>query len=841
MAHISSDGSSHTLPTTRSLPPANDLENMPYDAAGIIYNDRINAQNARAAAPAPAPATADPKPDTSATQAPTGQQALERIAQLDDPATDDLQDLPYDLAGVLYNDRIKAHHEERAAIADAAITAEEPTWDDFANLPPGLARIAFQDALQAYNENADLAELRRVREESSNLAAGLPASYSSGPSDVAEFPTGGNSNPSAPADAVRLIHELEQPDGAGLANLPYDAAGILYNDRIVGHNAQRAQLADEAIEAFAPSIEDFDHLPPGIASFAYQQALDAFNKDPAVIELYRIRSEATNAPGALPTDPARAEGSTLDVDSMSRAEQAQLLSALDIELPASPTAEDWQAARELLTAIPDEILARAINPGWQIGYDHQIGGNATTPWLPVGAGASFNVTGQLEMSNVETDADFNQSQTIRFELEMTGEANAGYGRRNALQQIYGAYESLANSGRLSDAAMRLVNSSPILRTVAGTGRILPISFNVGVYGGTRLTYESAMSPEQAQRLANEEMTAPNPLDPLSMQEGDSILIRGQSIQGSTFEVSYKLFRMDSDDARLEGLGFGVERLDGDRVRVVAGPVETVESDLFLGAGRFGISAGVQTERSLEGQQFRTAEIDLSTAEGRELYQHFLLTGSVPTGTHPSVDRSGQAHTVEATDTARAEVNLGPLYMGAELSDAKFTESRIDFDDGSTEFDRTVRLDNRTLDYNFTTDADGQIISDRTVYQFILPNNPGGGTNALDAAYHPNADDRSIDGENHVRLAFTAGELLELRELAQQQLVDYRFNGQVTEYSDALSAETSGLVARIAEADDAGEIASILITYTGAIDEPLAALGFGQDAALPGTLTIQPVL
>ena len=75
-----------------------------------------------------------------------------------------------------------------------------------------------------------------------------------------------------------------------------------------------------------------------------------------------------------------------------------------------------------------------------------------------------------------------------------------------------------------------------------------------------------------------------------MPTGSSVLMRGQSLQGSAFEANWKAFTIGSEHTELSGLGFSVTRQEGSIVQVAAGPVETVENDLFLGIGRQGVAA-----------------------------------------------------------------------------------------------------------------------------------------------------------------------------------------------------------------------------------------------------------
>jgi hypothetical protein len=172
--------------------------------------------------------------------------------------------------------------------------------------------------------------------------------------------------------------------------------------------------------------------------------------------------------------------------------------------------------------------------------------------------------------------------------------------RTPLQKLYKWADRL---GQLPDAARQMVDGSPILRHVA---KGLPGTGSYSEFEGGRLSYEAVVTPGQGALLADGDMAGPlNPLDPLSMPSGTSVLMRGQALEGTKFELNYKAFTIGGTTTALSGLGFGVTRGEGSIVEVYSGPVETVENNAFFGLGRQGaLAVGVGSDLSMETRQMQ---------------------------------------------------------------------------------------------------------------------------------------------------------------------------------------------------------------------------------------------
>lgn len=643
--------------------------------------------------------------------------------------------------------------------------------------------------------------------------------------------------PSSPQEAVQEIWDMPPPSYSGLTAIPEVVREDYYNELVESHNAHRADLAEEAIDQFEPTLDDFSGLPSGIANLEFDTALADYRNDPFVQELGRIHEEATANPDALPSNPTAPEPSAVNVADMPIAQQSEMLAALGIELPENPTPEQLAGGIELLQALPESVIGTLFAPGFEVSFTGQPVNASTPPGLPVSGSVAVTAQGTFELSEVRTGVGFNETQTVKVEAEVRGELEVGVGNnRTTLQRAYRAYERLAGLGLLSDSAMNLVNQSPLARTVL-RGTSLPVSFSTQSYAGSRVTYEAVVTPEQGAQISDGQLALPNPFNPLSMENGTGVLLRGEALVGTSFEASYKYFTTNGSVTQLEGLAFGVNRLEGDVVQVVAGPTELVENDFFVGLGKGSISVGLGSDRSLDDQQLTFAEIDLSTESGQQAYRTFLTTGQVPTAGGEGVVQSGTQHVLTYDHTSRAELNLGPLNIGGELNNTNSQWVVTEYDDGTMGYQTVKRINDRTVQVDYVVDAEGDVIPEHTNYTFVYADNGAALSSYANSAFSGEGHE-GYTGNQHIQLTFTNAELDELRGLALAQVQDNHPNHSAEGLQFVLD-NPSGFTQTLAATETADEAARLMLNYINGYESDLLALSYGQDTALPGTFEARP--
>ncbi len=641
-----------------------------------------------------------------------------------------------------------------------------------------------------------------------------------------------------PQEAVQAIHALPVPDTGDLAGMPSYAAQSVYEGRAQTFNQTRAEAAQAALDRMAPQRSDYDGLNGATASYEYSQSLQYFNNDPYVRELNRIVDEANAKPNEIPSY-LTAPAATVDPQRVPLPQMRGALALLGVDLPPNATPEQIAAGYQILATVPEDMMGALINPGSQVTFTTGAGGISTPSFVPVRGEAGITVEGKTELSDVQTGVNFEQTQQFRMSVQTQGEAGVDFGR-TPLGTLYKWADRL---GQLPDSVRALSDSSPMLsRLVRG----LPVSGSYHEFSGARLTYEAVVTPQQGTQLANGQLeAAPNPLDPLNMPTGTSVLIRGQSLQGSAWEASYKAFTAGGTTTELDGLGFGVRRLEGSVVEVYSGPVRTVENEMFLGLGRQGtLAVGLSTEYKSETQNMSVARIDLSTSEGQAAYQQFMSTGQVPGWSPPGVQQSGTTSIYTGEHAAFIGVQVGGLELGGS-SDSQLTITRTTWQDGTIEQRNTYALgNNHVSDVSFNIGADGQPIDSQTQWRVVLGNYDSTLTSYLNDAYNrdvanPQTSYGSFDGDQHVQLTFSTSELMALRDQAR----DYVRGLQGQEKLDALDRDpvvAFGMQEALAAARTPEEVYRVVSNdfYQFHMAENLLSMSLQTGRTIPGQMAIK---
>lgn len=644
------------------------------------------------------------------------------------------------------------------------------------------------------------------------------------------LPMPGVEQATTPAEAVQAIQQLAVPNSGDLYGMPSDQRDVLLAQRVLVFNTTRADAAQAALDRFEPQRSDFQGLGlnGATADYEYQQARQAYDSNPYVQELERIVAEANGAPDSIPAY-LTGTGATADVQQFAPEQLRTALATLGVELPANPSPEQLAAGYDILGTVPDEILGTLINPGSQVSYTGAGGigtPNLTGPNLQYGV----EVQGKVELGEVQTGVNFQQTQQFEMQVQVQGGTVFDVSR-TPLQKLYKWADRL---GQLPDAAKQMVNGSPLLRHVA---KGLPITGSYSEFQGGRLSYEAVVTPQQGALLADGDMSgAPNPLDPLNMPPGTSVLMRGQALQGTTFELNYKAFTIGGTTTELSGLGFGVTRGEGSIVEVYSGPVETVENNAFFGLGRQGtLAIGIGSDLSMETREMQIARIDLSTAEGQAAYQTFISTGQVPQWSPPGVQQSGTTEIFSHEYASFIGLQVGGLEIGGS-SDANGTITQTTWADGTVEYSNTyTSTGGVTTDVRYQLDDSGNPDYTNATWTVVRANLDPTLANYLESAYDPSRANQFPDNAQHTQQVFTTSELMALRDRARDYVVQLQGQEKLDNLDSGVESPWwSSQEEALAIADTPEEVFAVLGNdfHGGAVIESL--LGMTVDGnTMPG--------
>ena len=632
-----------------------------------------------------------------------------------------------------------------------------------------------------------------------------------------------------PQEAVAAIHALPVPDMSDIPpGMPSYAQQAIYEERAGTFNQTRVEAAQAALDRFEPQRSDFDGLNGATASYEYQQSRQAWNSDPYVAELQRIVAEAEAEPGRIPaylTDT----GAGADVQQFAPEQLRTALSTLGVELPENPTPEQLAAGYDILGTVPDDILGALINPGSQVSFTGA--GGIGTPNL-FGPNVQYGVEaqGQVELGDVQTGVNFQQTQQFEMSVQVQGGTVFDVSR-TPLQKIYKWADRL---GQLPDAARQMVDSSPILRQVA---KGLPVTGSYSEFQGGRLSYEAVVTPGQGAQLAEGDLDGmPNPLDPLNMPSGTSVLMRGQALEGTTFELNYKAFTIGGTTTELSGLGFGVTRGEGSIVEVYSGPVDTVENSAFFGLGRQGtLAVGIGSDLSMETREMQVARIDLSTAEGQAAYQTFISSGQVPSWSPPGVQQSGTTEVFSHEYASFIGLQVGGLEIGGS-SDANGTITQTSWADGTVDYSNTyTSTGGVTTDVRYQLDEAGNPDYANATWTVVRANLDPTLANYLESAYDPSRANQFPDNAQHTQQVFTTDGLMALRDRAREYVVEVQGQEKLDNLNSGVETPWwSSQEEALAVADTPEEVFAVLGNdfHGGAVIESLLGMSFDGNT-MPG--------
>jgi hypothetical protein len=673
-------------------------------------------------------------------------------------------------------------------------------------------------------DQASIRDAYLARQEPAN---DTPASTT--PTETAAPPPADPATAQTPQAAVAAIHGMTVPTTSDLPpGMPSYAQQAVYEERAGVFNQSRVDAAQAALDRFAPQRSDYDGLNGATASYEYQQAQQAYNSDPYVAELRRIVDEAQTQPNDIPAYLTGAD-STTDVQQFAPEQMRSALSLLGVDLPENPTPEQMAAGYDILGTVPDDILATLINPGSQVSYT-SAGGVGTPNLFGPSVQYGVQVQGKVELGDVQTGVNFEQTQQFEMSVQVQGGTVFDLSK-TPLQRMYKWADRL---GQLPDAARDMVNGSPILRQVV---KGLPVSGSYTEFEGARLSYEAVVTPGQGTQIANGDLAGvPNPLDPLSMPQGTSLLMRGQSLTGSTFEANWKAFTVGGTHTELSGLGFGVTRGEGSIVEVYSGPVDTVENSAFFGLGRQGaLALGVGSDLSMETREMQIARIDLSTSEGQAAYQTFISTGRVPDWSPPGVKQSGTTEVFSHEYASFIGLQVGGLTLGGS-NDANGTITRTTWADGTVDYSNTyTSTGGVTTDVRYQLDDAGNPDYSNATWTVVRANLDPTLANYLESAYDPSRANQFPDNAQHTQQTFTTDELMALRDRARDYVVEMQGQEKLDNLdSDVETPWWSSQEEALAIADTPEEVFAVLGNdfHGGAVIQSL--LGMTVDGnTLPG--------
>ncbi|MEN1958642.1 LysM peptidoglycan-binding domain-containing protein [Luteimonas changyuni] len=359
--------------------------------------------------------------------------------------------------------------------------------------------------------------------------------------------------------------------------------------------------------------------------------------------------------------------------------------------------------------------------------------------------------------------------------------------------------------------------------------------------GIKACYEVSM-PEQAAK--NTDLASVNPFDPSSMPTGTIVKIDGSSYSSNEFKATFRNIAAETKVTTEEGASLLVEKTGADTVRVTAGPTEAIQAYNGVGLDFEQVKVMLGNDTSLAGATLKTAEFDLSTAEGQAAYSDFVANGNMPADNGTGVSEVKTIEKIDYSSQAKVDVKLGPLELG--LDGAKNTGNSVvtTYPDGTMERTLDVQYsDNVPMTLTQKYDADGEEIIGERQYAFTMKvdENTSQMINAAQTGDVGKAHDGPVEPGDTVTITYTEAEMAELQGYAEGALeatdgMDHELRALTQDY-DGNPVATFDFAMGLARNLGGTEYGSAerLFNISSSADGHYAD---GNYVQLPGTVTVQ---
>ncbi len=202
--------------------------------------------------------------------------------------------------------------------------------------------------------------------------------------------------------------------------------------------------------------------------------------------------------------------------------------------------------------------------------------------------------------------------------------------------------------------------------------------------GSATGYSVTVPPDQVDRIAAGDRSAPNPVDPRTIRQDESVELSEEFYAGARMEANYRQLQVEMGYEKGRKVSAGVERVSPSTVRISVGDKDFVRDALSLGAGEGPVSVAVARGRELSDGGLRQVDVDISTQAGWKAYQSFLTSGRIPKDGAPGTSGASKSKVVEYKDQTSIKGTFGDHALSRILSESGSTGIETRKADGTVE-------------------------------------------------------------------------------------------------------------------------------------------------------------
>jgi hypothetical protein len=319
------------------------------------------------------------------------------------------------------------------------------------------------------------------------------------------------------------------------------------------------------------------------------------------------------------------------------------------------------------------------------------------------------------------------------------------------------------------------NGCPWQTASVSTGLKLTGSIKGGneKYGGSLSTYlgkstkfQITTSPGAMDDIAHGRRAAPNPVDPRTIKDHESVQLTREWYTGTGQTASYRNLQLEMGYDTGHRVSSGVQRVGPTTLRVMVGDEDFVRSALKLGVDVKVASFAIGNSKDLSNGKLHAVDIDIAGKQGWATYQAFLESGKLPRSGDGGVSNATNSDTIKYSDVTSLEAKLGPFTIGGRgaSSEGRWTEQHNA--DGSTDSSAYSRYNDSAFAVTIHKDTNGRTTGQ--TYSLLLHN--------LDGSYIPSLYQRAgqpvpkgADHTQDVRIDFTPDQLRSMQRIALQNI------------------------------------------------------------------------
>ena len=285
------------------------------------------------------------------------------------------------------------------------------------------------------------------------------------------------------------------------------------------------------------------------------------------------------------------------------------------------------------------------------------------------------------------------------------------------------------------------------------------------YLGEATTYSVTVPPDAADAIESGDRSVPNPIDPRTIQAGESVELSQEFYAGNGQKGSYRALQLELGYDEGKRVSAGVSRVNPNTLRVYVGDEDFVRNALSLGIGNDAAGVALAAGAELSDGRLRSVDIDISTSAGWTAYQQFLKSGRLPRDGAAGTSDPTSSDVYEFTDKTQLEAHIGTLSIGGVLAESGATGVETTNADGSVDGSFVAHFNDAGVAVTTHTEPGGE--PEPTRYSLLLENVSDG---TIDTHEHVTGQQLAQGDDNKVRLDFTPEDFAEIQDQAFDQVM-----------------------------------------------------------------------